>query len=139
MRLVKQLHRHLPDQGIYGDCARTVIACLLDLDPEDVPHAHRELAAGEQQEMHDAFLLDRGILRISIPVQIAEIEKALEWGAYYAKGMPYVLAGTSRTGVNHVVIAHGREIIWDPSLTDAGIIGPCDDGLYWFELLVRPL
>ena len=31
-----QLHKHDPANGVYGDCGRTAIACLLDLHPS--PH-----------------------------------------------------------------------------------------------------
>ena len=33
-----QLNKHDPANGVYGDCGRTVIACLLDLHPSEVPH-----------------------------------------------------------------------------------------------------
>ena len=34
----KQLIKHDPENGQWGDCGRTAIACLLDLHPSDVPH-----------------------------------------------------------------------------------------------------
>lgn len=33
MKYNKQLFRHHPEQGIFGDCHRTAIACMLDLEP----------------------------------------------------------------------------------------------------------
>lgn len=139
MRFQKQLFRHKPDEGIYGDCARTVIACLLDMEPEEVPHEHREMASGEQFEMHERFLRTRGLARIDIPFACDDLDTILTVGEYRSNGMPYVLAGKSRTGVNHVVICQGNKIIWDPSLTDAGIVGPSDDGHFWISWLFRPL
>jgi len=39
MRFHKQLiTNHNPESGIFGDCQRTAIACLLDKHPSDVPH-----------------------------------------------------------------------------------------------------
>ncbi|MER9662310.1 hypothetical protein [Mesorhizobium sp. M0159] len=139
MRLVKQLFRHDPANGVWGDCARTVIACLCDVPAEEVPHWHEDLSGAEQSARHDAWLREREILRISIPVVADALGKALEWGAYYSRGMAYILAGRSRNDTNHVVICRGQEIIWDPAIDDSGVVGPCSDGYFWFEFLVLPL
>ena len=48
----------------------------------------------------------------------------------------FLLTGKSRTGVNHVVICKNDDIDHDPSIDQVGIVGPCDDGLYWVEFLV---
>ncbi|MER8478407.1 GcrA family cell cycle regulator [Mesorhizobium sp. M1163] len=106
---------------------------------EEVPHWHEDLSGAEQSARHDAWLREREILRISIPVVADALEKALEWGAYYSRGMAYILAGRSRNDTNHVVICRGQEIIWDPAIDDSGVVGPCSDGYFWFEFLVRPL
>jgi hypothetical protein len=34
----KQLVKHDPFNGQYGDCARTAIACLLNMHPSEVEH-----------------------------------------------------------------------------------------------------
>lgn len=139
MRFVKQKFRHKPDQGIHGDCARTVIACLLDLDPDDVPHLQRECDAQEQADLHDRFLRDRGFCRITIPFQVERVADALGIGAHYSGDMPWLLVGRSRNDTNHVVICKGAEIVWDPALDDSGIVAPSDDGYFWIEWIVRPL
>ena len=138
MKLQKQLYRHQPDQGIYGDCGRTVIACLLDLDPKDVPHEHREMSSGEQELLHNSFLEERGFIRISIPIGCETVDEALFAGNHYSCGMPYILLGTSRNGVCHVVICQRDQVIWDPSLDDSGIVGPTN-GYFWLEWIVKPL
>ena len=38
MEFYKQLNEHNPDEGVYGDCYRTAIGCLLNIPPEFVPH-----------------------------------------------------------------------------------------------------
>lgn len=134
----KQLFRHKPDEGVFGDCARTAIACLLDLAPEEVPHHQRVLEDGEQRELFDAWLRPRGFAIAFMafsepPARMMEIMKANNPGVYY------LLSGLSRTGCNHVVICLDGQIVWDPSLDDAGIVGPCDDGCTYIELLVPAL
>ncbi|WP_420408638.1 hypothetical protein [Hoeflea sp.] len=135
----KQLFRHKPDEGVYGDCARTVIACLLDIEPEEVPHHHRHLADGEQQRLHNEWLAQKGFARVTVAYHLERLEEVLAVGKQLSGDMPYILAGTSRTGVNHVVICRHDAIVWDPSRTDAGIIGPCDDGYFFIEWIFRPI
>jgi len=38
MRPQKQKFAHKPDEGVFGDCFRTALAAILDLDRDDVPH-----------------------------------------------------------------------------------------------------
>ena len=60
----------------------------------------------------------------------------LQFMAVNNPGLYYLLSGTSRTGCNHTVVALDDQIVWDPSLSDSGIIGPCDDGYYWIKLYI---
>ena len=135
----KQLNRHDPENGVLGDCYRTVIACLLDLKPEEVPHIHEHNGAmnmQEQQDMMNAWLAARGLVEVNVPCDGSiGLEVALEVMDRWSMGTRYMLTGQSRTGCNHVVICKGREIEWDPSLNDSGIIGPADDGFFWFGFL----
>lgn len=131
----KQLFHHKPDEGIYGDCARTALGCLLDLPPKEVPHQHAYLADGEQRRLFDEWLKPRGlaIAFFAFNCEPADIMAAMKVSN---PGMYYMLSGTSRTGCNHVVICLDDHIVHDPSLTDAGIVGACDDGCTYIEFLV---
>lgn len=135
----KQLNRHDPENGVYGDCYRTVIACLLDLKPEEVPHVHEHngsMNMQDQQDMMNAWLEARGMVEVSVACDGSiGLETALEVMARWSMGTRYMLTGMSRTGCNHVVVCKGREIEWDPSLNDSGIVGPADDGYFWFGFL----
>lgn len=139
MRFQKQLFRHDPDNGIFGDCQRTVLAILLGIDANEVPHVHGHLPDGEQLAMHDNWLRERGVVRIEIPFTVGDPDQMLMIAEHYSQGMPYMLAGMSRLGTNHVVIGQGRKIIWDPSQLNSGIVGPGTDGHYWLGWLFRPL
>ena len=136
MRFAKQLFRHRPDDGVYGDCFRTVIACILELDPAEVPHEHRKMADGEFTAFYDDWLHKRGIRMLRVAISTEDIAHALSCAKSFSDGLPYIFSGTSRTGVNHAVIGRDDAIIHDPSLTDAGIVGPCDDGMFHIEWLV---
>lgn len=137
MRRIKQKFRHDPGSGVWGDCMRTVLACMLDMERDLVTHYQGEQSAEEFNARFEAFLAPFGIVRLEVPIMSDSVDAALAWGAIRSKGLPYLLSGTSRTGCNHVVICEGDQIVWDPSLNDSGIIGPCDDGFFWIDWLVR--
>lgn len=133
----KQLFLHKPTEGVYGDCHRTCIACLLDKKPEEVPNFGvyiNDISAWHKAESE--YLLSQGLVAVHNAYYSDEpdaLEKILASRAVQSPSVYYMLAGRSRTGVNHSVICLNDKIIWDPSLTDSGIIAPCDDGYYWTQ------
>lgn len=136
----KQLFRHKPAEGVFGDCYRTCIACLLDLAPADVPHFYDRLENEDPEnkgrDLRDGWLRERGFFVVSIPFAAGDgLAGVLTTMGALNPASYFILSGESRTGVNHSVIACGGQIIHDPSLTDSGIIGPCNDGLFWIEIL----
>lgn len=145
MRPQKQLNRHCPAEGIYGDCHRTAIAIILDMDAADVPHfydgADGKGAAPEVWEAQERWLNERGYTAISVafPGESAldQIFLAVKNANIQQPNLCYILGGESKTGVNHSVVcmAGPCEIVCDPSQDGAGIIGPCDDGFYWVTFI----
>lgn len=135
----KQLYRHDPDNGVYGDCWRTAIACLLDLPPEDVPHMHVDSGVpnmAEQDRRMNEFLASRGLMLIGVPFPgEMTLETLLAAVEVYSSGTRALLTGKSRTGCNHIVVLHQGAIEWDPAQTDSGIIAPADDGYWWVNWL----
>ena len=136
MREQKQRFLHDPAAGVWGDCERTAIACLLNMDRDSVPHfadnfkTHEEVIHKER-----TWLLEHGLAPFACPFR-CELSELQDFMALNNPGLYYLLSGTSRTGCNHTVVALDDRIVWDPSLTDAGIVGPCDDGYYWIKLYV---
>lgn len=133
----KQMFRHEPASGIFGDCWRTAIACILDLHPTEVPHiSDRELPSAEFNRRTNEYLATQGMIKIEWAHPCGEAhEESLRIlfnnMLIINPGIYYILSGRSRTGCNHAVVALGDKIVHDPSLDDAGIVGPCDDGFYW--------
>lgn len=134
-----QANRHKPDEGIYGDCARTVLACLLDLPRDDVPHfAEDDPDTSTFNHRIDNYLAEHhGLARVSVLYPADNgLDPILESIGLMNPGLRFILTGKSKTGVNHVVICQDGKIEHDPSITQAGIIGPCDpDGFYWVTFL----
>jgi hypothetical protein len=132
----KQEFRHDPENGVYGDCFRTSIACMLDLKREQVPHFLGDGDVTQGIERAQRFLKFFNLALIQLPMQ-GTLEEVLTCGDIYAAGVHYFIVGESRTGCNHIVICKDDEIVHDTSLDDAGIIGPADDGYLWLGFLAR--
>ena len=137
----KQLYRHLPEEGQIGDCARTVLACLFDLKPGEVPHFTKDaIESGNEQEATlamQAWVNTMGYTFVEFPLKTDSTEDALNWASSYIKDTLYTLMGTSANKVNHIVICLNNAIYWDTSLDNSGIIGEASDGYYWVGLLVK--
>ena len=128
MTPVDMLELHDPDNGGVGDCLRAVVASLLDLPAEDVPHFVRlGIEAGDDEEwspnwyyiMID-FLSERGynVVTVGNPKSGEYIPEA------------HIACGPSPRGVNHVVVAEGDRVIHDPHPSRAGV----EDILWRMEL-----
>ncbi|MBV7482503.1 hypothetical protein [Bordetella sp. BOR01] len=136
MIVQKQAYRHRPEQGVFGDCHRTAIACILDLPRDEVPNFGEHYGNPEAfraAERH--FLASRGLATVNV-VFMRSLEQVLTTMGATNPDAYYLLAGTSRSGCGHSVVGLGDQIVWDPSLDDSGIVGPMDDGFYWISYLV---
>lgn len=141
MRQYKQLLAHDPANGVYGDCFRAAIACLLDILPESVPHFLEDGNVGEGIPRAQAYLKRKGLRLVEIPFvvngedSINDLESVMLGAKSYMGGIHHMLIGESGNGHNHVVICKDGQIVWDPAMDDAGIIGPADDGFFWVGFL----
>lgn len=141
MKLQKQAFKHDPVNGVFGDCHRTAIAMILNMDRDEVPHFMDGVEVGLPEEHEkvvamrkaiEDFLAARGLAEAHCALDGSlTLEKILELSLSWFKG-PVILGGTSTTGVNHSVVVFKGEI-YNPS--EAEIIGPCDDGYWWFTAL----
>jgi len=140
----KQANLHDPDNGLYGDCYRTVLACLLDLPRDDVPHYVTSMDNTEWlediQPKYDRWLADRGLQEFSLAADGDwSLDFVLQWQRFRAKvPMRSMLIGSSRSECNHVVVVYNGEIEHDPAQNNSGITGPADDG-YWHLTWLVPI
>jgi hypothetical protein len=136
MLLQKQAFGHDPENGIWGDCHRTAYAMVLGLERDKVPHV---MGSGTTWEKANADMLgwlhSIGMTEVCFPVASPSTDDVIKNWSTFAKDVPFVLGGMSKTGVGHSVAVLNGEI-FDPSTKDSGIAGPMDDGYYWITLLV---
>lgn len=129
----KQANKHDPENGVWGDCHRTAIAVALGVHRDAVPHFMDNGVHGDEaQRAENAWLRARGLVAINIAYPgESGLDAILECIGALNPGIRFILGGQSRSGCNHSVVCCDGEIACDPSQNDSGIIGPCDDGLYW--------
>ena len=140
----KQLYRHDPDAGVYGDCDRAAVASLLDMAVRRVPHFYDGIWAGtpdpEIEEAHERrrrWLAGRGIRLIQLALSADDLDAMLGSISKSNPGAYFLLVGESRNRTGHTVCCHEGRIIHDPSLDNSGIVGPEPrSGCYWIEFLV---
>ena len=132
----KQLVKHDPKNGQYGDCARTCIACLLDLPPRSVPHLFENgMIDGEVfwQRM-DEWLAKLGLKSFGVPYD-ADVTDVLKTVGHYFPETYYMLGAASRTA-DHFVIAKGDKIVHDPAGHSPDSINRGSDGFVWVYVFI---
>ena len=138
MRRHSQAYRHNPENGVQGDCFRTVLACLLDLERDAVPHfmADADKPAEEIWSDVDRWLAGRGLRYVSFPFLADDLGHFLYLQEQGAPGLRYALSGRTMRGTSHCVIVEGGEIVHNPQPAGGGIVGPMADGWYWMGFLL---
>lgn len=140
MKPLKQKYRHNPEKGEFGDCHRTCLAMLLEVERDSVPNFAEQAADNWSlwQELVNEFLAEHrmGMFRIAFA---DSLESVLHYMRQVNPGIFYTLSGSSRNGTGHVVVAINDRIVADPALDDSGIVGPMSDGYFWVEVLVPGL
>lgn len=139
MLFQKQKYLHRPSEGTIGDCHRTAIACFLDMPRDRVPH-YGLISMEDGQLLHrlfDEWLSHRGWVMAWLNLQADSVENALRFMAITNPNVYYLFGGISRNGSAHTVIARGGEIVWDPSLDDAGIVSSLEGDIFQVQFLTK--
>ena len=127
----KQKYKHNPDEGIMGDCARTSIACLLNLDRDEVPHFAQmdQTAEGFYTAVKD-WLQQRGLTPFYVIYEDTPLDDVLNAVGSLNSCIQYILIGKSKSGTMHCVCCQAGKIIHDVSQGNVGVVAPDDEGCY---------
>lgn len=134
-----QLFRHEPHNEIFGDCHRTAIACLLDLEPWEVPHFVQldKTRPGYRWEDGQAeFLAHRGLFAVDIFFDGASLEGVFGFMQSRNPKAYYLLGGMSPRGTDHTVICCGGGFDWDPHPEGGFLTGPMSHGFFEITFLL---
>lgn len=142
MRALKMLAAHNPAMGLYADCVRTALACLLDCNTADeVPHFFENYAADDGDgskgwDRADAWLRDAHKLALYFVASKGSLSDVLEWSGTVNPDTYYLLCGQSSNGGNHCVIGLNDQIIHDPSWSNLGVVAPSAAGHFLIIVLI---
>lgn len=107
-----------PEIGQSGDCARAVLASLLDLPIADVPHfAQLAREDGQFYGRINEFLEDRGFEMLWNVTPIYHLKDGVEIFHYMAGPSP------RGNGIWHAVVGCNAEIAFDPHPEKTGLSG----------------
>lgn len=135
----KQLIKHNPAAGEYGDCQRTCVGVILNLPPEQVPHFcdNPKAERGTDEwwaNRQDKWLSERGLAYATVAYDgQCSIGDVMKWTSEQNPNVPMILLGKSSLGSNHVVVILNGEIFCDPS--GNGIVGPSTDGTWEVSMI----
>ena len=142
----KQLYKHDPKNGIYGDCFRTSIACILDMNPLDVPHWYAELwpPGVINAEIADLVRVELikwlgqfGLSYVELPITASDNETLFQFLRGYFPPDVYIALGCSSKNGGHSVVVNSTGYIWDPAIDNSGCVGPMSDGFYWVGMIIK--
>ena len=141
MKRLKQLNKHDPDNGFYGDCYRTAIACLLDKDsPDEVPHfIDKDNEDWEADTREYLKTQGYGFASFGFLSQEPMAESFQNVQSFMERVNPdilYIISGISVRGNPHVCIALNGNVIWDPHPDGDCVLTTPDDGFIWVYVLI---
>lgn len=134
-----QLIAHDPSAGAYGDCYRTCIASILDLETEAVPNFFGDAESYENPDIgiarREAWLAARGLVMTTFAWsgEAMTLADVLSVSGHGQPHSPIILCGLSSLGCNHAVVVMGGKIVCDPS--GNGIVGPLKEGNWELEVI----
>lgn len=127
--------KHDPPHS-YGDCLRTSLACLLDMDgPEQVPHFYEDgCSADVGTERLTEWLKSIGYMPFFIATETKD--EITQFMSMQNPEIHYLLFGSTHHA-DHVVICRGEDIVHNTAWFGGQLIGATSSG-YWLAMLVVP-
>ena len=109
---------HRPEIGQSGDCARAVLASLMDLPISEVPHfAQLAQQDGSFYDRINAFLESHGYEMLWHVTPIYYLKEGVEIYHYMSGPSP------RGNGIWHAVVGCNGEIVFDPHPEKTGLAG----------------
>ena len=146
MKRLKQLITHDPKNERWGDCYRTCISMIMNLDPETVPHFYDPNLACQGIAGAREWLAGWGY-----GLSQVNYEPDMEWLTLInstlnmSPGCPFIMSGMGPRGNNHCVVVLDGEVFCDPFSGEADqepFTGPAvqDRESYWWaeSIVVLP-
>lgn len=133
----RQLIKHDPENGQYGDCARTCIASILDLPIESVPNfAENWKTSNLFWKGINDFLASFGLGCFSIAFNM-EVCDVLSMMQHHNENLYYMLGIGTPKGTDHFVVCCGGKVVSDPAgYDDPTLFSRDSTGNTWINVFV---
>lgn len=135
--------------GWCGNCWQTAIACLLEVDPEELPAqdgcdkrvrladaTFEHVASPDYQSRLGAYLRkhhDLAYLELHSPDELFPRLRVADPGWHIMTGA--TVRSVAMGGLRHVVVGHYGQVAWDPHPSHAGLL---EEGVNWALLIPFP-
>lgn len=131
--------KHDPENGTYGDCLRAVVASMLELNTEDVPHFFQDNCDGETgHERLRVFLQMDDLVPFMVYFDGSDsLENVLESQSTINPNVHFALFCQSETA-DHVVVCCDGKVVHNPSWVQGNVTGPNSNG-YWGVMVFAKL
>ncbi len=126
---VDQEFMHDPDNGVFGDCQRAVIASLLELPISEVPHFNG-VAKGDPEIFYDEiqkFLKPLGYAWLVVPAMSSHLFFGTDVPIYHEIGGP-----SPRGKGLHAVVGKNHRVFHDPHPSRDGLLGERNQWTYGY-------
>lgn len=130
--------------GQFGDCHRTCIAMILDMDRDQVPHFMEGLPGDLSSESPEylaaeaaerAWLAERGLTPVYVAFDGSNtLEHLMQVLGVTMRDAAVVLGCSTIGGGNHSVVFY-RGDLYNPNLNT--IAGPMRDGMWWVTIYAK--
>ena len=131
MKHYTQTILHDPENGRHGDCLRTVIGCLLEIDPLEIPHfgeRGKEWRAALQE-----WLRPMGLCLLEI-AYVKSVDRELAASSIH--GCYHMISGPSPRSTEdellHCVVGKDGLVEHDPMPGSAGLSGSASEWIMGF-------
>jgi hypothetical protein len=127
---VDQEFIHRPDEGQHGDCFRAVLASLMELPLQDVPHfLHDGCSSDTFHRRINAFLDQFNMTLLVFDASTFNISAWIDQSG--VRDLWHEVSGMTERGVLHSCVGHNGHVVHDPHPSKAGLID-----VQYYSLLV---
>ena len=130
--------KHDPENRTFGDCLRAVVASILELDSEAVPHFYHDDCDGETGDRRlREFLKTKGLTPfVSYYPGSENLDDLLHVQQMQNPGVNFILFCQAGGG-DHVVICKDGKVVHNPSWVPSGVTGPNSNGFWGIMVFVK--
>lgn len=115
----KQLIKHDPSSGQFGDCYRTCVAVVLGVDASEVPHVC-EKGWCNADDLDGLIAMREHLRSMGLDISKSVFNGDLRWTDFrkwmgkFNPNTAIIVTGETTKGTNHCVVMIGREVVCDP-------------------------